>query len=116
MCGPATSAVSGKSRTTRAVTGTVPSAAAPARAAWLEAQRAELLPVPYFHLVFTLPHQLAALALSNRRLLYDLLFRAATQTLCEIAADQRHLGARIGGLWCCTPGDRTWSIIRTCMA
>ena len=54
--------------------------------------------MPYFHLVFTLPHELAVLALSNRRLLYDLLFRAATQTICEIAADQRHLGARIGGL------------------
>ena len=54
--------------------------------------------MPYFHLVFTLPRELALLALSNRALLYDLLFRAATQTLCEIAADPRHLGAKIGGL------------------
>ena len=75
-----------------------PKCGAAARAAWLEARQADLLPVPYFHLVFTLPRELAALALSNRRLLYDLLFRAATQTLCEIAADKRHLGAKIGGL------------------
>jgi hypothetical protein len=54
--------------------------------------------VPYFHLVFTLPSEVATLALSNRRLLYDLLFRVATQTLREIALDPRHLGARIGGL------------------
>lgn len=75
-----------------------PKCGSAARAAWLEARQAELLPVPYFHLVFTLPSELATLALSNRRLLYDLLFRAATQTLGEIAADPRHLGARIGGL------------------
>jgi hypothetical protein len=75
-----------------------PKCGSAARAAWLEARQADLLPVPYFHLVFTLPSDLAALALLNRRLLYDLLFRAATQTLGEIAADQRHLGARIGGL------------------
>jgi hypothetical protein len=75
-----------------------PKCGSAARAAWLEARQAELLPVPYFHLVFTLPSELATLALSNRRLLYDLLFRAATQTLREIAADPRHLGARIGGL------------------
>ncbi len=57
-----------------------------------------LLPVPYAHVVFTVPEQLAPLALRNQRLFYDLLFRAASETLLEIAADPRHLGARIGVL------------------
>lgn len=69
-----------------------------ARAAWLEAQRGELLPVPYFHLVFTLPHQLAPLALLNPRVVCGLLFRAASRTLQEVAANPRHLGAQLGGL------------------
>jgi len=68
------------------------------RAAWLERRRAELLPVPYFHVVFTLPHQLSALVLGNRRLLYTLLMRSAAQTLLEVAADPKHLGARLGAL------------------
>ena len=59
---------------------------------------AELLPVPYFHVVFTLPHVLAPLALQNKRLIYDLLFRASAETLLEIAADPKHLGAEIGFL------------------
>jgi hypothetical protein len=54
------------------------------------------LNVPYVHVVFTLPHQLAQLALANKRTLYDLLFRASAATLLEIAADPRHLGAEIG--------------------
>src|SRR5215831_20622599 len=57
---------------------------------------AELLPVPYYHVVFTLPHVLAPLALQNKVLLYGLLFRAAAQTLLQIAADPKHLGADIG--------------------
>jgi Putative transposase/Transposase zinc-binding domain len=65
-------------------------------AQWLEQRRAELLPVPYFHVVFTLPEELNPLALSHPRLLYDLLFRCASETLLEIAADPKHLGARIG--------------------
>lgn len=68
------------------------------RAAWLERRRAELLPVSYFHVVFTLPHQLSALVLGHRRLLYPLLLRAAAQTLLDVAADPRHLGARLGAL------------------
>jgi Putative transposase/Transposase zinc-binding domain len=68
------------------------------RAAWLERRRAELLPVPYFHVVFTLPHQLSAVVLGNRRLLYPLLMRSAAQTLLEVAADPQHLGARLGAL------------------
>ena len=57
-----------------------------------------LLPVPYFHVVFTLPHELSALALGNRELLYRLLFDSAKETLLEVAADPKHLGARIGVL------------------
>jgi hypothetical protein len=69
-----------------------------ARDRWLLKQAASLLPVPYAHVVFTLPEQLAPLALRNQRLFYSLLFRAASETLLEIAADPRHLGARIGVL------------------
>jgi putative transposase/transposase-like zinc-binding protein len=68
------------------------------RAAWLERRRAELLAVPYFHVVFTLPHQLSALVLGNRRLLYPLLMRTAAQTLLDVAADPKHRGARLGVL------------------
>ncbi len=63
---------------------------------WLEQRCAELLPVPYFHVVFTLPEELNPLAVSHPRLLYSLLFRCASETLLEIAADPKHLGARIG--------------------
>src|SRR5580698_9153476 len=69
-----------------------------ARAKWLAARSAELLPVPYFHIVFTLPHELSALTLQNKRLLYDLLFRASAATLLELARDPKHLGADIGFL------------------
>jgi hypothetical protein len=67
-----------------------------ARAKWLAARSAELLPVPYFHVVFTLPHELSALILQNKRLLYDLLFRSSAMTLLEMARDPKHLGADIG--------------------
>lgn len=63
---------------------------------WLEARLADLLPVPYFHVVFTLPHELQALALAAPRALYDLLFRAARETLQTFARDPRHLGGEIG--------------------
>jgi hypothetical protein len=75
-----------------------PKCQAAATAEWLEQQKATLLPVPYTHVVFTLPHTLALLALQNPRVLYGLLFRAAAETLLEVAADPRHLGARIGFL------------------
>jgi len=64
----------------------------------LAKRSAELLPVPYFHVVFTLPHVLAPLALQNKALVYGLLFRAAAETLLQIAADPKHLGAKIGFL------------------
>jgi len=73
-----------------------PKCQAAATAEWLERERAYLLPVPYSHVVFTLPHTLSPLALQNARLCYGLLFQAAAQTLLEIAADPKHLGATIG--------------------
>jgi hypothetical protein len=63
---------------------------------WLAAREADLLPVGYFHLVFTLPAEIAPIAYQNKAVVYDLLFRAAAETLLTIADDPRHLGARIG--------------------
>ena len=65
---------------------------------WLGKQTQDLLPLPYFHVVFTLPHDLSALVLQNKKLLYDLLLRTSAETLLEIAADSKHLGAQIGFL------------------
>ena len=67
-----------------------------AKAKWLEARQEELLPVTYYHVVFTLPDSLAQLALQNARVIYNLLFRAVSETLLRIAEDPKHLGARIG--------------------
>jgi hypothetical protein len=64
--------------------------------AWLEAREAELLPVPYFHVVFTLPAQIGVIAYHNKAEVYGLLFTAAAETLTTIAADPKHLGANIG--------------------
>jgi transposase-like zinc-binding protein/putative transposase len=69
-----------------------------AKARWLEARLADLLPVEYFHVVFTLPEQLASVALQNKRVVYNLLFASTAETLRTIAADPRHLGAEIGFL------------------
>jgi hypothetical protein len=63
---------------------------------WLAAREADLLPVGYFHVVFTLPAQVAHIAFQNKAAVYDLLFRAASETMLTIAADPKHLGARIG--------------------
>lgn len=63
---------------------------------WLDNRQAELLPVEYFHVVFTLPEQFAAIALQNKRLLYGMLFQAAAESLQSITADPKRLGARIG--------------------
>jgi hypothetical protein len=63
---------------------------------WLAEREADLLPVGYFHVVFTLPAEISAIALQNKALVYDLLFRTASETMQIIAADPRHLGARIG--------------------
>ena len=63
---------------------------------WLAAREADLLPVGYFHVVFSLPAEVADIALQNKAAVYDLLFKAASETMMTIAADRRHLGARIG--------------------
>jgi putative transposase/transposase-like zinc-binding protein len=75
-----------------------------ARAAWLADRQAELLPVPYFHVVFTVPAPIAEIALQNKATVYDILFRAAAETLRRIAADPKHLGAEIG----CVAVLHTW--------
>jgi hypothetical protein len=64
--------------------------------AWLAAREADLLPVGYFHVVFTLPAEVADIAIHNKALVYDLLFKASSETMLTIAADPKHLGARIG--------------------
>lgn len=67
-----------------------------ARAAWIEQRQTELLDCPYFHVVFTLPEQIAAIAYQNKAVVYSLLFAATAETLRTIAADPKHLGAEIG--------------------
>jgi hypothetical protein len=75
-----------------------PKCQALARAQWLAERETELLPVPYFHVVFTLPQKIGGLALQNAREIYRILFRAASETLLTIAADPQRLGAAIGFL------------------
>jgi hypothetical protein len=73
-----------------------PKCQASAAKRWLEARQADLLPVPYYHVVFTLPAPLSAIAYTNKEIMYGLLFDVAAETLRTIAADPKHLGARIG--------------------
>lgn len=75
-----------------------PKCQAQARQRWIAAREQELLGVPYFHVVFTLPHELNALCQRNAKVLYNLLFRASAETMLELAADAKHLGAEIGFL------------------
>ena len=88
-------AVRSASPTTRAGIAIVPMPDL-AKERWVEARRAELLPVGYFHLVFTLPHELNPLCQGNPRVIYDLLFRAMGDTLRCFADDPRHLGGQAG--------------------
>lgn len=67
-----------------------------AKVEWLEARRSELLPVEYYHVVFTIPSSLSSIALQNKRVVYNILFQAASKTLLLIAADPKHLGTEIG--------------------
>jgi hypothetical protein len=67
-----------------------------ARAQWIEQRQSELLDVPYFHVVFTVPEEIAAITYQNKEVIYDILFRATAETLKTIAADPKHLGAEIG--------------------
>jgi len=73
-----------------------PKCQAAAAKQWLAERQAELLPVPYFHVVFTLPAAIADIAYQNKAVIYDLLFKASSETVLAIAADSKHLGARIG--------------------
>jgi hypothetical protein len=73
-----------------------PKCQGPAARDWMAARAEDLLPVEYFHVVFTIPAQIAQVAYWNKKAVYDLLFHASAQTLTTIAADPRHLGARIG--------------------
>src|SRR3954471_11505126 len=75
-----------------------------ARAQWLADRQAELLPAPYFHVVFTVPAPIAEIALQNKATVYNILFRAAAETLRRIAADPKHLGAEMG----CVAVLHTW--------
>ena len=73
---------------------------------WMEAREAELLPVPYFHVVFTLPAAIADIAYQNKRVIYGLLFKASAEAMQTIAADPKHLGAKIPLPACFTLGAR----------
>jgi hypothetical protein len=75
-----------------------PKCQALSRARWLDQETKSLLPVPYYHVVFTLPREVAALALANPHVLYQALFQAAAATLRDVAANPRHLGAALGVL------------------
>ena len=96
MSRPARTAANGGSPTTAAATGTVPKCQGAAARTWLAEREADLLPVGYFHVVFTLPAEVADVSFHNKALVYDLLFKAASETMLTIAADPKHLGARIG--------------------
>ena len=79
---------------------------------WLAAREADLLPVPYFHVVFTLPAAIADIAYQNKAVIYDLLFKASAETLTTIAADPKYLGAASASLRFSIPGVRRSLIIR----
>ena len=96
MSRAARSATTSTSPTTPAATATAPSAQGAAAKAWLAAREAELLPVPYYHVVFTLPAPIADIAYQNKAAIYAILFKATAETLITIAADPKHVGARIG--------------------
>jgi len=93
-----------------------PKCQATARARWLAQRETALLPVPYFHVVFTLPSQIGRLALQNPRLIYSILFRTAAATLLETAPIPDCSALTSASLPCCIPGDRTSICIRTCLA
>ena len=75
---------------------------------WLAEREAELLPVPYFHVVYTLPAEIGDIAYQNKAVIYDLLFKASSEAVLTIAADPEHLGARIG----ITAVLHTWGFTR----
>ena len=78
---------------------------------WVEAQMSKLLPVGYFHVVFTIPQELNTLTFQNQRLLYSILIQSAGHTLIELAKDPKYLGATTGVLRFCIPGGRIYHFI-----
>jgi hypothetical protein len=86
----------GTKHTTVAATATVPIVSRKTGKKWIGKRMEELLPTGYYHLVFTIPHQLNALCLQNKRQLYAILFKAASETVLELGKDQKHLGAETG--------------------
>ena len=93
---PARTAATAASPITVAAIGIAPRCQGAAARIWLAEREADLLPVGYFHVVFTLPAEVTDIAYQNKAIVYDLLFRAASETMMTIAADPKHLGARIG--------------------
>ena len=94
-----------------------PKCQAQARQRWIAAREKELLDLPYFHVVFTIPHELNALCLRNAQVLYDLLFRASCAAMLEVAANPKRLGAhRSASSAFCTRGGKTCSCTRMCTA
>src|ERR1700738_2845760 len=98
MSKPATTAASRGSPTTPVAIVTVQSVRGRRGAKWVADRQAELFPVPYFHLVFTLPAPIAEIAFQNKAVVYAILFKAAADAMTALAANPRRLGARIGGL------------------
>ena len=87
-----------------------------ARAQWLEHRQAELLEVPYFHVVFTVPAEIEAIAFQNQTVVYDILFRAASETLRTIAPPTRSIWVRrLASSVCCTAGGSPSRTTRTCI-
>ena len=82
-----------------------PKCQAAAAKEWLADRQAELLPVPYFHVVFSLPGPIADIAYQNKAVVYDLLLKTAAETLITIAADPNTSAPASGSPPCCTPGD-----------
>ena len=93
-----------------------PKCQAAARVEWLAQREKELLPVQYFHVVFTVPREIAPVALQNRQVVYDILLQTSAETLRKVAARPKYLGAEIGILPSCTPGARISSTIPTSTA
>ena len=96
MSRAARTAHTARSRTTLCRNRHCPKCQGAAAKDWLAAREADLLPVPYYHVVFTLPAAIADIAYQNKTVIYDLLFKASAETLTTIAADPKHLGARVG--------------------
>ena len=83
-----------------------PKCQGPAARDWMAARADDLLPVEYFHLVFTLPAEIAHIAYWNKRAVYGLLFKTSAETVMSIAADPKRMGAKVGMTSVCTHGDR----------